>query len=107
MLRRHVDRQVLVRFGILSAAGGLLGAWLQRFVHSSLLTGLFGGLLVLAGLIGALGLTERMRFGRLAAWASGALSGFLGGLVGEQGGFRAVVTNCLSTGSASLVHSSE
>jgi hypothetical protein len=31
-----------------------------------------------------------MRFGRAAAWASGAVSGFLGGLIGEQGGFRAV-----------------
>jgi hypothetical protein len=34
------------------------------------------------------GLSRRMRFGRTTAWIAGALSGFLGGLVGNQGGIR-------------------
>lgn len=34
------------------------------------------------------GLTERLKFGRWTGWLGGAISGFLNGMVGEQGGFR-------------------
>src|SRR5262245_30701594 len=50
MLRRHVDRQVLVGFGIASAVGGLAGALLHTRVSSSALAVVFGGLLILAGI---------------------------------------------------------
>jgi len=35
-------------------------------------------------------ISERLRFGKLAAAAAGLASGFFGGLVGEQGGIRSV-----------------
>src|SRR5262249_12490392 len=44
--------------------------------------------LVFAGVMGLTGLGERMRFGGWMAWVAGALSGFFGGLVGNQGGMR-------------------
>jgi len=46
----------------------------------------FGFLLVLAATSELTGWRQRVRWGRRAAWAAGALSGALGGLVGNQGG---------------------
>jgi uncharacterized membrane protein YfcA len=87
-LRQHVDRRVLIRFGVLSAVGGLLGALLNARADSPALTIVFGLLLLFAGVTSLFGLSERMRFGRKTAWAAGALSGIFGGMVGNQGGIR-------------------
>src|ERR1700720_260408 len=43
-LRRKVDRALLWRFGLTSAAGGLTGALLQAWASSHALTMVFGGL---------------------------------------------------------------
>ena len=50
---------------------------------------MFGTLLILAGVSELTGWVQRVRWGRRAAWVAGALSGILGGLVGNQGGIRA------------------
>lgn len=88
-LWRKVDRQVLLRFGALSAAGGLVGALLNARLGNAALTVIFGVLLLLAGMASLAGLTERVRLSGPAAWAAGAVSGLFGGLVGNQGGIRA------------------
>jgi uncharacterized membrane protein YfcA len=87
-LRQHLDRRVFLNFGILSAIGGLLGALVNSRANSPALTIVFGCLLLLAGISGLTGLLERLHLGRRAAWIAGALSGFFGGLVGNQGGIR-------------------
>jgi len=87
-LREHVDRRAFIRFGILSAAGGLLGALIHTRVNAPILSVVLGLLLIFAGLSGLLGLAERMRLGRRTAWMAGMLSGLFGGLVGNQGGIR-------------------
>jgi uncharacterized membrane protein YfcA len=87
-LRHNIDRQVLKHFGIASAAGGLAGALLGSRFSSPILAYILGGLLVFAGLTGLTGISQKMRFGRKAAWLGGAVSGALGGLVGNQGGIR-------------------
>lgn len=86
--RRHVDRRVLLRFGLTSAAGGLAGALLHARISNRGLALVFGALLVLAGVSELTGWMRRVRWGRRAAWAAGALSGLFGGLVGNQGGIR-------------------
>lgn len=88
MLRHHVDRGVFLGFGITSAVGGLLGALAHERTASTALTVVFGWLLILAAISQLTGWMERVRWGRTAAWVAGALSGLLGGLVGNQGGIR-------------------
>lgn len=87
-LRHKIDFQVLKHFGLSSAAGGLLGALLGARFGSPVLAYILGGLLVFAGIMGLTGLARKMRFGTKAPWLGGALSGLLGGLVGNQGGVR-------------------
>ncbi|HYL12598.1 MAG TPA: sulfite exporter TauE/SafE family protein [Terriglobales bacterium] len=87
-IRKHVDRRVLVTFGITSAAGGLAGALLHVWFKSAVLGYVLGALLVFAGVMGLTGLAARMRFGRGTGLIAGALSGVFGGLVGNQGGIR-------------------
>jgi uncharacterized membrane protein YfcA len=88
LLRGQVDRRLLVRFGLTSAAGGLAGALLQARTSSAGLTIVFGSLLLFVAASELTGLSKRMRFRGAAAWIAGALSGLLGGLVGNQGGIR-------------------
>ena len=88
LLGGRLDRRVLVAFGITSAAGGLIGAALHGVASARWLTILFGLLLLFAAASEATGLARRMRFRGPAAWIAGALSGLLGGLVGNQGGIR-------------------
>src|SRR5439155_8184555 len=90
IVRMRIDRDVLLGFGAASAIGGLVGAALQTVVQSSALAIVFGLLLVFAGIGSLTGFAQRMRFsGRRSALVGGALSGLLGGLVGNQGGIRA------------------
>ncbi|MBS1963279.1 MAG: TSUP family transporter [Bdellovibrionales bacterium] len=88
-LRGHLDRGVFLRFGLASAAGGFAGAFLLIAIHPDPLTVLLGSVLVLAGLGGLTGWSDRLRFRGPGAWIAGGASGFLGGIVGNQGGIRA------------------
>lgn len=87
-LRRRVDRRIFAWFGATSAAGGLLGALLHAWASSRTLAIVFGALLLFVGMSELTGVMARVRLGRRAAWAVGALSGMLGGMVGNQGGIR-------------------
>ena len=90
LLKAKINRQILIRFGLLSAAGGLAGALLHIFFVNSLLQTIFAIMLILAGIIGILQISERIRLGKIGASIAGLASGFFGGLSGEQGGIRSV-----------------
>jgi uncharacterized membrane protein YfcA len=88
LLSGGVDRKVFWSFGLTSAAGGLIGALLHNWASNRWLNAVFGALLVFAAVSEATGLARRMRFSGPVAWVAGAVSGLLGGLVGNQGGLR-------------------
>jgi len=88
-VRTSISGKVFRRFGLTSAGGSLAGALFQHSVSSGRITGIFAVLLIIAGLFGVSGLADRLKFGRRGAYAGGVLSGFFGGLTGEQGGLRA------------------
>ena len=87
-LREHVDRRVVLGFGIASAAGGLIGALFHAQAGSPMLALVFGLLLVLASVSELTGLARRAELTGAAAWIAGGLSGLFGGMVGNQGGIR-------------------
>ncbi len=88
-LRAAIDRRVLGRFGLLSAAGGLCGALLYARLGASTLTRILGVLLLLTAAAQLTGWSRRWRpRGPLVA-ALGLCSGLFGGLAGNQGGLRA------------------
>ena len=73
LVRTHIDRDVLVGFGLASAIGGLAGAALQAVVQSAVLAIVFAALLLFAGVSSLTGLSQRLRFrGRGAALVGGA-----------------------------------
>ena len=88
MVKGHVDRTVLWRFGLASAAGGLIGALLQPAVGGDRLMLVLAILLLFVAISEFSGLASRLRFTGVTAWIAGVLSGLLGGLVGNQGGIR-------------------
>lgn len=88
LLRAKVDRKIFAQFGVLCAAGGLTGAFLNTYFENDLLRVIFSVMLIIAGILGVLQVSERVRLGKAGAGVLGFASGFFGGLVGEQGGIR-------------------
>lgn len=87
-LRAHVDGVVLRSFGVWSATGGLAGALLYARASSPALTTILAALLILTALSGLTNWAERVRLSAGMAAVVGAVSGFFGGIAGNQGGLR-------------------
>ena len=104
LLRRHVDRRVLLRFGVPALLAALLGAWLlsalgtlpalhaysafgQRFEILPLKL-VIGVLLLLFAMIELVPKLRDLEFDARWQPLGGALSGFFGGLAGMQGALR-------------------
>lgn len=105
-LRAHIDRAVLVRFGVLSAAGGLLGALAFARTAPEVLGRVLGALLLLTAAAGLTRWSDRWRPTGLVVWLLGALSGFFGGVVGNQGGLRAAALSRFALGPTAFVATS-
>jgi uncharacterized membrane protein YfcA len=87
-LRSAIDWTVLRSFGLISAAGGLAGAFWYARLDSRTLSIVLGGLLLLTALAGLTGWTMRVHPRGPVPWGLGLLSGLFGGLAGNQGGLR-------------------
>lgn len=88
LLDGRVDRRVLWSFGIASAIGGISGALLNTVFSSPALLQLLAVLLLFVGVGELTGFSRRIVFRGAMAWIAGAISGLLGGIVGNQGGLR-------------------
>ena len=84
-LRASVDRSVLVRFGLLSAAGALAGALIYTRLGPGALTRVLGGLLLLTAVAQLTGWASRWQPHGPVVALFGLLSGFFGGIAGNQG----------------------
>jgi uncharacterized membrane protein YfcA len=87
--RGSVDRSLFRRFGIPSAAGAFLGAALQGALTSRWLVVTLGALLIASGISNLRQRPGNRKPSQSAAVLLGALAGFFGGVVGNQGGVRA------------------
>lgn len=90
LLRHAVNRRTLISFGLLSAGGGLLGGLLQAQASGTILSVVFGCLVIFAGVSSLLHWANKAHVNGRFAWVVGVVSGFFGGLVGNQGGLRAI-----------------
>jgi uncharacterized membrane protein YfcA len=88
-LRANIDWTVVRGFGLLSAAGGLLGALLYTRFSNAALTLALGLLLVSTSIATLVDLPSRLRATGVIVGVLGFLSGLFGGLAGNQGGLRA------------------
>ncbi len=105
-LRRAIDWTVLTRFGLLSAAGGLAGALAYRQLDASSLTRVLGALLVLTAVAQLSGLAVHWRPRGVTVGAVGLVSGFFGGIAGNQGGLRAAALTAFSLSPLAFVATS-
>ena len=95
-LRANIDWTVGRSFGLLSAAGGLIGALLYTRFSNAALTLTLGLLLLSTAIATIVDLPSRVRVGGAAIGVLGLLSGLFGGLAGNQGGLRAAALLSLS-----------
>ena len=102
-LRAHIDRQVLVRFGLVSAAGALAGALLYTRLGPTTLTGILGALLILTSVAQLTGWSSRWHPRGPMVAVFGLLSGFFGGIAGSQGGLRAAALTAFQLNPAAFV----
>jgi uncharacterized protein len=87
-LRDSISWPVLGSFGVTSAVGGLVGAYVFTQAGGELLARVLGVLLVFVGVAELIGVAQRIRFRGVTAWIAGGVSGMFGGMVGNQGGIR-------------------
>jgi len=85
---KHISRDILKRFGVLTLAGAFIGAFLQGRIDSSIVKILLGVTLIFLGLKEATGFGDKMRLPQKIDFIGGFLSGMLGGFVGNQGAIR-------------------
>jgi len=102
-LRKHIAFDVLKRFGLLSAAGGLAGALLYTQLGPSVLGRVLGALLLMTAMAQWTGMAKRWRPVGPAVSMLGLASGFCGGVAGNQGGIRAAALASFGLGPQAFV----
>ena len=105
-LRRSIDWNVLKRFGVLSAIGGLAGALVYTTLDAGVLKRVLGGLLILTSIAQFSGLASRWHPKGATVALLGLGSGFFGGIAGNQGGLRAAALSAFALSPLAFVATS-
>ncbi len=85
LFRKHFDRELVRRFGVLCVTGAFLGSFSQGFIHSEWLKVVMGVLLLFLGGVQLIPGGKGWHFPRRFDQVGGFISGVMGGLVGSQG----------------------
>src|ERR1041385_7511722 len=88
LFRKSVDFTIIKRFGIISILGALLGSFLQVWVQSEVVKIMVGVVLMVLGAAEFVPENWSLRLPQKIDVIGGFFSGFLGGLVGNQGAIR-------------------
>jgi uncharacterized membrane protein YfcA len=105
-LRQSIDWNVLKRFGLLSAFGGLAGALVYTMLDAGALKRVLGALLVLTSAAQFSGLATRWHPRGATVALLGLGSGFFGGIAGNQGGLRAAALSAFNLSPLAFVATS-
>lgn len=87
VLRKYINKKILLSFGLTSAAGGLAGALLHSVLYSIVLVIIFSCLLIFAGIMEFTGFSEKIRFPGQLYGQQGLCQVFLAGLLATREGF--------------------
>ncbi|MEP6729961.1 MAG: sulfite exporter TauE/SafE family protein [bacterium] len=87
-LRHSIDTRILREFGILSAIGGLTGALVGTSLSERVLTIVLGLLLLATSATALTNWSSKWNPRGPLVWLFGLVSGFFGGIAGNQGGLR-------------------
>ena len=85
---KSIDFNILKRFGVLAVLGALIGAFGQAYLQSEWLRRFLGFVLILLGIKEWVPGRYQFKFPKAIDPIGGFFSGFLGGLVGNQGAIR-------------------
>ncbi len=83
------DRNILLKFGVVSVLFSLIGALLVNYIPQEVLKGALGIFLIIYSFISWSG-TFRLKASNATTLTGGMLSGFLAGLIGTGGALRAM-----------------
>jgi uncharacterized protein len=90
LFRNDVDLNIVKKFGALSIVGAFAGAYLQQYLFSDILTALLGILLIFLGAVEFLPNKGEYKLPPQIDFLGSIASGFLGGLLGNQGALRSL-----------------
>ncbi|MBI4395108.1 MAG: sulfite exporter TauE/SafE family protein [Candidatus Omnitrophica bacterium] len=88
LFRKHIDFEIVKRFGVLAIVGGFLGAFGQIYLANEALQKIIGAVLIFLGLQEWVPSKLQFRFPKAIDPIGGFLSGLVGGLIGNQGAIR-------------------
>lgn len=105
LIRKFIDKGVLLAFGVTAVIGAFIGAVTQKYIGGGgsfyelqfldatysveLLSFVVGALMIVFAILDLIPLLKKVSFGKGQFTVGGFLSGFFGGLSGHQGALRA------------------
>jgi len=88
LFAKHVNKEIFKRFGLISIVGAIAGSFLQGSMDREVVTLILAAVLIVVGISEFLPARYSVQIPRTYDPAGGLLSGFLGGLIGNQGAIR-------------------
>jgi uncharacterized membrane protein YfcA len=88
LFRTHINKEIFIKFGIVSLIGAAAGSFLQNAIAGEYVRYALAGFLLLAGGVEFVPSASKFKIPHSFDIAGGFFSGFLGGVIGNQGAIR-------------------